>query len=68
MSKKLIPLNEFNSKRHVELTYPKFNGIECPKCGSEMMDIDNMVLTSFPPKKNIKCSNGMCNHNDYRYC
>lgn len=35
---------------------PKLNGIACPKCGSELYDTNPMVvLTSYPPKKNIHC-------------
>jgi len=46
-------------------TYPKLNGIACPSCGNEMVDIDKSVLVSNPPKKNISCPK--CGHQDYRY-
>ena len=29
--------------------YPKLNGIECPKCKSELMDLNNVELCSYPP-------------------
>jgi transcription elongation factor Elf1 len=33
------------------------NGIECPKCGAELLDsIPDEYLYSFPPKKAIHCA------------
>lgn len=42
------------------------NGIECPDCGSELFDTNpNVILTSYPPKNEIHCSN--CKYKGYRY-
>lgn len=41
-------------------SYPKLNGIACPKCGKELMDSDAMMLTSMPLRRNIHCSNSDC--------
>lgn len=65
--KKLQSLDEWNSKSafiYTEQTYPMPNGIECPKCGSEMSDMDDLVLCCYPPKKNIECLG--CGHKNYR--
>ncbi len=38
------------------LNSPKPNGIACPKCGKELLDLTpNMILTSMPPQKTIIC-------------
>ena len=45
---------------------PIKNGIACPQCGRELLDTTpNLVLTSYPPKKNIHCGN--CEYKGYRY-
>ena len=44
--------------------YPKSNGIECPECKHELVDIDDMILTSNPPQKNIACPK--CKWRGYR--
>lgn len=46
-------------------TYPMPNGIECPECKKELMDLDSNILCSFPPKRNIGCE---CGYRGYRYC
>jgi hypothetical protein len=46
-------------------TYPRPNGIACPKCGAELMDTNSEVLCSNPPKHNINCSK--CEYRGYRY-
>lgn len=59
----MIPLDQHNSQIRAIYqadVYPKKNGIECPVCKSEMSDIDNLVLTSMPPQKRIKCEE--CGH------
>jgi len=65
----LKPLNIFNSERrkfHNHEIYPKPNGIECPMCGNEMGDSDNITLTSIPPQRKIECLNKDCKHINYR--
>ena len=47
-----------------ERNAPYPNGIECPKCGAELMDSDNMILTSSPPQRNIHCPK--CGYRGYR--
>jgi DNA-directed RNA polymerase subunit RPC12/RpoP len=43
-------------------TYPRPNGIACPKCQSEMNDVNGMALMSNPPKKAVECPK--CGHKD----
>jgi len=46
---------------------PRLNGIECPKCGKELLDSEPMcILTSNPPQKRTHCSN--CLYTGYRFC
>lgn len=63
-------LQEYNDEilKHHQLmnTFPRKNGILCPKCNQEMSDVDNMVLTSYPAKKNVYCES--CGHRDYAFC
>jgi len=57
-------LEEHNRQRQIETPkYPRPNGIACPKCGKEMHDRDENVLTSNPPKKAVICLE--CGHNDF---
>lgn len=62
-------LDEHNAERleaiRLSNTYPKLNGIECPKCKSELMDSNNSVLCSYPPKRKVQCSK--CDYTGYRY-
>lgn len=56
--RKLKTLEEHDAESirgYASVGLPRFNGIECPKCKSELVDSDNFVLTSNPPKKNISC-------------
>lgn len=50
-----------------EETYPKLNNIPCPNCGEELYDKDNLILCSYPPKRNVICLNTECNYTGYRY-
>lgn len=63
-----MTLDEFNAKRHAvyrEQSQSRLNGIECPKCGSELMDTNpSLILVSFPPKKDINCAD--CGYRGYR--
>jgi hypothetical protein len=65
----MFTLDEWNSNANKYYTnlniYPKLNNIACPKCGKEMYDTDNNILTSNPPKKNIHC---ICGYKGYRIC
>lgn len=46
---------------------PTLNGIDCPKCGEELLDSSPMTtLTSCPPQKNVNCSK--CDYVGYRVC
>jgi len=45
--------------------YPKNNGIACPVCGKELQDTDGNILTSFPPRTAVNCSN--CEYKGFRY-
>lgn len=72
MSDKLKSLEEhnitssnFNSSLNAKNSVP--NGIECPKCGAELLDTrPNEILTSVPPKKNVGCSRDTCDYTGYR--
>lgn len=67
---KLKTLTEHNSQRHKfhaswQSIEPIPNGIACPGCGKELVDITpNITLTSNPPQKNTKCLN--CGYVGYR--
>lgn len=67
---KLKTLDEHNAwiiaERERIKKYPSKNGIACPKCGNEMDDCDDYILTSYPPKKTIKCS--VCFYYTTRLC
>ena len=39
------------------------SGLACPKCGSELMYVDQNLLLSNPPQRKVQCSK--CNHIDY---
>ena len=39
------------------------SGLACPKCGSELMYVDQYLLLTNPPKRRVQCSK--CNHIDY---
>lgn len=66
--KKLMPLADWNKQREdlysMLNTYPKPNGVECPKCKGELNDISNCILTYNPPKKNVTCPS--CGYTGYR--
>lgn len=70
MEKKLKSLEDYNAQQreyHFNVSIDKsvLNGIACPKCGEEMMDSNPMVvLTSYPPQKNVNCSK--CDYVGYR--
>jgi predicted RNA-binding Zn-ribbon protein involved in translation (DUF1610 family) len=64
-------LEQHNAERHEAfaeldaMNRPHANGIECPKCGTELWDSDPMcVLTSNPPQKNVHCPS--CGYRGYR--
>ncbi len=65
----MINLEDFNRvklEQHREAnSYPKKNGIACPKCQEELYDADPFVLLSNPAQRNIMCKN--CNFTGYRY-
>lgn len=54
--KKLKTLEEHNLL-FFESSESKLNGIACPNCGEELIDINpNVILTSYPPKTLIGCN------------
>lgn len=65
--KKLTPLNKFNQSRLYSTWQDnKPNGIACPECGAELVDMQsNEILTSNPPKIRIRCP--VCEYFGYRY-
>lgn len=68
MGKKLKPLDEFNKERQkyhqLAESHPKHNGLQCPDCGMELMDADDLMLLSSPPQRKVVCSS--CDFRGYR--
>ena len=69
-NKKLKSLDDHNIE-HYRFWYqadsdsPIPNGIECPKCKSELLDSEPMLtLTTHPPQKRIHCTK--CDYVGYR--
>lgn len=59
-------LDEWNveaAARYRTVNY-RANGIACPCCGTEMVDADDMILTSDPPQRNVVCPG--CDFKGYR--
>jgi hypothetical protein len=57
--KDLISLEEHNKavQEQIFTPYPKPNGIACPICQNELLDINNNVqLYSCPAQVHVKCS------------
>ncbi len=59
-AKRLISLEDHERSFWERHNAPKhyFNGLECPKCGKELEDNPNIVLTSYPPQTPIFCECG----------
>ncbi len=66
----MMTLEQYNEMRRMAYLRmngesPKGNGIQCPKCNSELLDSNPMlVLTSNPPQKNVHCEK--CGYRGYR--
>jgi len=58
---KLKSIKEHNNLFTKEISFS--TGIACPKCGSELMYVDQNLLLSSPPQRRVQCSK--CNHIDY---
>ena len=58
---KLKSIKEHNNRFTKEIAFS--TGIACPKCGSELMYVDQNLLLSNPPQRRVQCSK--CNHIDY---
>jgi len=57
--KTLKSLDDFNHERRQALQKDnelRPNGIACPKCNAELLDIPGQVLLSNPPKIPITCN------------
>ena len=64
----LMPLKQHNDSKLTNVfgVNSKNSGFACPICTSEMIYTNpNMMLTSHPPKREVRCSN--CKHIDYVY-
>lgn len=57
---KLKSIKEHNNRFTKEISFS--TGIACPKCGSELMYVDQNLLLSNPPQRRVQCSK--CNHID----
>lgn len=67
--KKLIDLKNWNRfhqfKDEQDINVP--NGIACPGCGEELVDVDrSMILCSNPPQYSVICPK--CSYRGNRYC
>ena len=58
---KLKSIREHNNLFTKEISFS--TKIACPKCGSELMYVDQNLLLSSPPQRRVQCSK--CNHIDY---
>jgi transcription initiation factor IIE alpha subunit len=58
---KLKSIKEHNNRVTKEISFS--TGIACPKCGSELMYVDQNLLLTSPPQRRVQCSK--CNHIDY---
>ena len=58
---KLKSIKEHNNLFTKEIAFS--TGIACPKCGSELMYVDQNLLLTSPPQRRVQCSK--CNHIDY---
>ena len=58
---KLKSIKEHNNRFTKEISFS--TKIACPKCGSELMYVDQNLLLSNPPQRRVQCSK--CNHIDY---
>ena len=58
---KLKSIKEHNNRFTKEISFS--TGIACPKCGSELMYVDQNLLLTNPPQRRVQCSK--CNHIDY---
>ena len=58
---KLKSIKEHNNRFTKEIACS--TGIACPKCGSELMYVDQNLLLTSPPQRRVQC--GKCNHIDY---
>ena len=63
-------LDEHNAERrrsYQDSSAPCPNGIACPDCGAELLDLKpNEIFTSNPPQKKIGCPK--CSYVGYRVC
>jgi len=69
----MISLDEHNKRLQAQHEQtrksmePHGNGIECPKCKSELWDSNpSITLSSNPPQKNTHCPK--CDYRGYRVC
>ena len=58
---KLKSIKEHNNRFTKEISFS--TKIACPKCGSELMYVDQYLLLTNPPQRRVQCSK--CNHIDY---
>ena len=52
---KLERYNEFVTKVNFTSKKGNFANVECDKCDGEMIYMDDYILTSNPPKAQVKC-------------
>jgi uncharacterized protein with PIN domain len=57
---------EFIANHKKATTFPRKNGIACPKCNKELSDVSNWVLLSWPTQKEVICES--CGHKGYAFC
>ena len=64
---KLKTIDQHNEAVWKQMMEKSGTGVACPECddGSEMIWVDDIVLASYPPQKNVICP--VCNHKDRIY-
>ena len=62
---KLSEHNKSRDQSYRDRTGPRPNGIECDKCGGELVDSNpNVMLASCPPQMDVHCP--ACGFSGYR--
>jgi transposase len=58
----LKDFDEYNRQRkeQVMVKPPRNTGVACPKCGGELQFTDDILRTSIPPQRQVRCD--ACQH------
>lgn len=62
-------LKEYNlnflERRKIKDRNPELNGLICGLCNSYLTDLNNCILSTYPPSTEVKCTK--CDFKGYRY-